>query len=43
MTALANQVILSGRLDHDPEIVRMDDGHDQMAFCIERQSHRHRS
>jgi len=36
MTALANQVILSGRLDHDPEIVRMDGGHDQMAFCIEK-------
>ena len=36
MTALTNQVILSGRLDHDPKIVRMDDGHDQMAFCIEK-------
>jgi len=36
MTALANQVILSGRLDHDPEFVSMDGGHDQMAFCIEK-------
>jgi len=36
MTALANQVILSGRLDHDPEIVRMDADHDQIAFCIEK-------
>jgi len=36
MTALANQVILSGRLDHDPEIARMDASHDQIAFCIEK-------
>ena len=36
MTALANQVILSGCLDGDPEIIRGDDTDDQASLCIDK-------
>lgn len=36
MTALANQVILSGCLDGDPEIIRGDGAGDQASFCIDK-------
>lgn len=36
MTALANQVILSGCLDGDPEIVRDDGADDQASLCIDK-------
>ena len=36
MTALANQVILSGYLDGDPEIIRGDGADDQVSLCIDK-------
>ena len=36
MTALANQVILSGCLDGDPEIIRGEDTDDQASLCIDK-------
>ena len=36
MTALANQVILSGCLDGDPEIIRGDDTDDRVSLCIDK-------